>query len=310
MPGVAVRLFVLSVLLIQAQVSHGEQQWHYSPGCLWQSFTIYSLDAQGLRALHQKPADCIAAEQCFRRVLAMRSNDYTSLVGLARCYIRAKDSVAATRQLAQAMQAWPRSAELYDELGGMQLDGKDSAKALETLRAGLAIDPQYDELYVDIGRVHEERGETDLAIQFYRQAIKLNDRSLKGHNHLAVVLYNQGRKLELGKNPQLARPIYEEVAKELQITNSIDPQYFPVYMSSGAILTNMGAFSKAEIAFKNAVYLEPTNVEAHTSLAMVQIRLKKDSDALKNLRDATRLDPKSSRAHFLFGTLAGSAEVL
>src|SRR4051812_7312123 len=205
MLGAAFRLFLLSVVLIQAQASQADSKWQYSPGYLWQTFTIHSLDAQGLRALNQKPADCIGAEQCFRRVLALQSNDYTALIGLARCYIKAKDSVAATRQLLQDLQTWPRSAELYDELGGVQLEEKDYAKALATLRMGLEIDPQNDELYVDIGRAQERLGKTDLAIQSYRQAIKLNDRSLQGHNRLAVILYNEGRKLELGKKPELAR---------------------------------------------------------------------------------------------------------
>jgi tetratricopeptide (TPR) repeat protein len=301
MSGAFVRIVIVSTIWVYAFTSRGASAWRYSPGYIWQNISVYTLDAEGTRALDQKSPNFAVAERDFRRVLTMRGNDYVALRGLARCYSAAKDNVRAAATISVALREWPRSVEFLVERSSLQVESGDTLGALATLDQALEIDPKSDDVYLNIGRVHEHRGEIDTAIQDYRQAIKLNDRSLQGHNRLAVALYNEGRKLELSGRREEARPIYEEVARELEIVSSIDPEYFPLYMSSGAILTNMGAFSKAEIAFKNAVYLQPENLDARTSLAMVQTRLKKHSEAIKHLSVALRIEPKSAKAHFLSG---------
>lgn len=243
------------------------------------------------------------AEPYFREALSVQPNDIVALVYLARCHKEQKAYDRALADLTAALRYWPASGLLYAERADVEAEQGNTDLALTSLRKAIELEPGSDDLQVRMGRVREDRGEVDEAIQCYRSAIQLNPRSLQGHSRLVVSLYSKGRRLELAGKVQDATPIYEEVARELQTCYSINPNYFPTYMSSGAILSNMGAFAKAETAFRNAVFLQPSNEEARTSLAMVQMRLKKPDEAIKNLRAALQIAPESARAHFLFGVL-------
>lgn len=303
MSGAFVRRISITILLLATGFAHATPGWTYSPGNVWDDFRIYSLDQRGLKLMQKDPADDPGAEQLFHEVLAIRGNDPLALVLLGRCEARSGEYERAMADISVALRYWPASGVFYSEQAAMELDRGYSELALASMQQALDLEPESDASWLRMGRIHEARGEVEEAIQSYRHAITLNERSILAHNYLAVMLYYQGRQLELAKKNEEAKSLYAEVAKELQIVNSLDSTYFPVYMSSGAILWNMGAFDKAELAFSNAVYLQPKNVEALTSLAMVQLKLKKKAHALRNLRAALTLDPKNPRAHFFVGSV-------
>jgi tetratricopeptide (TPR) repeat protein len=264
--------------------------------------SVVAYNGLGVMEMAAPKPDVAKAAENFRRALSVKKDDTVAMLSLGRAYAEMNDWDRAVGQFKMAQEMQPNSPQVYAGLADLYFQRGYSTPAISEYQKAIKLDPNNDDLLVSLGRVYERRGETEKAIEKYREAIKINPRSLFAHNYLAVILYNKGRALELGKKPEEARPLYEEVAKELQIVNSIDSQYFPVYMSSGAILTNMGAYPKAEIAFRNAVYLQPNNVEARSALAMVQIRLKHYDDARMHLAAALQIDPNSSKAHFLMGT--------
>jgi tetratricopeptide (TPR) repeat protein len=265
--------------------------------------SVVAHNSLGMMEMSGPKADPSKAAEHFREALNIKRDDTVAMISLARAYFNMNEWDRALGQFKMAQAAQPNSPLVYAGLGDLYFQRGYSTPAIEEYEKAIKLDPNNDDLYVNLGRVHEKRGETEAAIDCYRKAIKANPRSVFGHNFLAVLLYNKGRELELGKNPESARPYYEEVAKELQIVNSIDSQYFPVYMSSGAILTNMGAYAKAEIAFRNAVYLQPNSADARSSLAMVQMRLKHFDDAKMHLLAALQLNPNYARAHFFLGMI-------
>ncbi len=298
--GASVRPVLLLVACTLLTAS-ADAAWQYKPGNLWQNFTVYGLNAQGLAAMEGNSDTKTRAARYFQQALRVRENDYTALVGLARSYNVSGRYDDAINQLTFAMHAWPESAELHLERADVELSRGYSDAAMASAQRALELDAQNDEAYVVMGRVLEKRGETDRAIECYRSAIGFNPRSIRGHNYLAVLLYNKGRTLEMQHKDELVQPIYEEVAKELSIVASLNDRYFPVYMSTGAILTNMGAYEKAEIAFRNAVFLSPHNVDALTSLGMIEIKLKNPDRALGCLGEAFEIDRTSPRTNFFIG---------
>lgn len=305
-PGPYVAIAVV-VLLGALSINYG-LQYHDSKK-LWNDTlekypeAVVADDALGMMEIKGETSDPAKAADHFRRALEVQPHDLVAMINLGNAYAQIGQWDRAVGQFKMAQAARPDSPEVYAGLGKLYLDNGYSTPAVAEYQKAIQLDPRNDELLVALGRVYESRGEKDKAVDQYRAAIKINPRNIFAHNFLAVLLYYKGRELEMAKNFDAAKSIYEEVAKELQTVNSIDSGYFPVYMSSGAILSNMGAFAKAELAFRNAVYLQPENVEARTSLAMVEIRLKKFDDAKTQLAEALQLGPQNARAHFFMGLI-------
>ena len=303
-PWVAiVVVLVLGALTMKLSLEYRDQETLWANTIDKYPDTVIAHDGLGMMALNATPPNISKAAEHFRKALNVDNRDLVAMLNLGQAYAQMNDWDRAIGQFKMAQAARPDSGQVHAALAELYLRRGYSEPAVDEYEAALQLEPRNDEFMIGLGRVYEKRGEPDKAIELYRRAVKVNPRSVFGHNYLAVLLYYKGRALELAKKTDEAKAIYEEVAKELQIVNSIDSSYFPVYMSSGAILVNLGALPKAEIAFRNAVYLQPSNVEARTSLAMVQIRMRKDQDAKLNLTAALNLDPNSRRAHYFLGVI-------
>jgi tetratricopeptide (TPR) repeat protein len=296
-------VLILAGLSIKLALAYKDQTKLWADTIDKYSDTVIAHNGLGMMQLNGTPPDPSAAADHFRRALNVDGHDLVALTNLGQAYFQMGDWDRALGQFKMAKSARPDSARPYIGLADLYLQQGYSTTAIEEYQKALKIEPQNDDVLVRLGQAYERYGDAEKAIEQYRSAIKINPRNILAHNYLSVLLYGKGRALELKKDLEGAKAVYEEVAKELQIVNSIDNNYFPVYMSSGAILSNMGVMPKAEIAFRNAVYLKPNNVEARTSLAMVQIRMKKFADAKMHLTAALQMSPEFAKAHYFMGVI-------
>ncbi|ODT53114.1 MAG: hypothetical protein BGP01_01675 [Paludibacter sp. 47-17] len=138
------------------------------------------------------------AIQYYSKSLKMHSDNYEALTGIAICLMeqdKFDDSIAFSRR---AIEINPDAADgwVYLAEGLVGLDRPE--EALQAYIKSIRLDPNQPETYMAIANICMDKGEYNLALEYYRQALALNDESDLQNIHLfmAVAYYKTGRREE------------------------------------------------------------------------------------------------------------------
>lgn len=155
----------------------------------------------------------------------------------------------------------------------------------------------------------DEDGANDLerAKKNLQRALAINDGFMPAFNQLAIY-YMQRAKEAAGKTRgRVAAAVGKEKKADtaaldladLVVSQAIrkNPNYGPVYNTSGLIRAELGDLSGAAQAFGKARQLDPKFFEAHMNYAAVNLQFRGFQQAEAAYRDAIKLRPKDYEAH-------------
>ena len=111
--------------------------------------------------------------------------------------------------------------EAYTRLGLQYLQARDTANARASVQRALEINNDYAPAYNALGLIFQFEDETQLAEQYYKDAIRLDRDSAMFHNNYGAFLYAQKR--------------YREACNELEKATSD-----PFYTGRGRAFENLG----------------------------------------------------------------------
>ena len=136
-----------------------------------------------------------------------------------------------------------------------------SAGSMKPLTAEQKADMQFA-----LGRSAESRGETDVAIQAYREAVKQDDRHGDAYHRLALLYERKG-------DLQQADSFYAMALERA----SQNPE---LHCDRGYCLYLQGKFSEAEASYLQALQLRPEFARAHVNYGLLLARTGRDDEAL------------------------------
>jgi tetratricopeptide (TPR) repeat protein len=138
------------------------------------------------------------AIQYYSKSLKMHDDNYEALTGIAICLMeqeKFEDSLAFSQR---AIDIAPEAADgwVYLAEGLVGLDRPE--EALQAYIKSIRLDPNQPETYMAIANICMDKGEFNLALEYYRQALALNNESDLQNIHLfmAVAYYKTGRREE------------------------------------------------------------------------------------------------------------------
>lgn len=108
---------------------------------------------------------------------------------LARLYAQAGRDREAISEYELAIQAHPRDASLYNDLGYFQYDRGNFAEAERALRKALEIEPENKRAWMNLGLAIGQQGRTRESLTAFEQAVK----PAEARCNLAFVLGTQGK---------------------------------------------------------------------------------------------------------------------
>ena len=126
---------------------------------------------------------------------------------------------------------------------------------------------------------------------------------------VAVQSYSGDRpegRLGLG-NLYGARGNAEGAIAEYRKAIALDPSFVPAYVNLADLYRSRGVDSEAERVLRAGMARAPTAAPLHHALALVMVRAKRTSEALKELAEATRLDPANARYAYVYGVALNDA---
>ncbi len=132
-------------------------------------------------------------------------------------------------------------------------------------------------------------GRFDLAIQYYKKAIKLNPTDAEAYNNIGVAYKEKGD--------------FSEAIKNYQKAINHNPSYAEAYLNLGTVLQEQKNHKAAIKIYQRAIELTPKNPKLHNNLGASYKEENNFSDAISSYQDAIELNPDYAEAHSNLGSV-------
>lgn len=154
--------------------------------------------------------------------------------------------------------------------------------AIKCYREAIGLEPARAEIHFHLGNVLTVQGNIDQAGEAYREAIRLNPDYAEAHLNLGNVLRPQGK-------------LDEAVAAYRQAIRLL-PRYAKAHTNLGVTLQEQGRLAEAVAVGRQAIALQPDLADSHSNLAVALWHQGKLDEAAAELRRAIALQPDHARA--------------
>ena len=156
--------------------------------------------------------------------------------------------------------------------------------AIAEARAAVEEDPQSADTWGHFGAVLDAHTYLPEAIQSYRRARALAPDEFRWIYHLAVTLDREA-------------PDSDEILELFRGAATIEPRYPPVHYRLGAVLYREGRHEEAQLAFREALELDPDLALALRHLGQSLLATGNVEAALVELERSVAINPADSSAH-------------
>lgn len=189
---------------------------------------------------------------------------------------------AAYGSLADVLVKAPKNVDALVLRARFEVADKKNDEALATAQAAVEAGPTSAPAQDVLGDAQSVRGDTDLAIRAYNEALRLNTRLIGTKLKMAQLQLKKG-------DANLAVQISEEALQAA-------PTSVPVRLMHARALTARGDLARAEEALTSVMKGTPNFAPAHTQMAEVMLAKKDLVGARREFTRALELDPNSLEA--------------
>lgn len=201
-----------------------------------------------------------AIQKATTEILAQNSKDVRALNSLAVVYYRKGKLEAAQFLLNKAIVISPSSAELFTNLGLVQLAKNDRRDAIKTMRKALEMNPQEATAGANLGSLYVQDKDYHKAALSLEIPIKQGFKDYKTLNNYAVALTGIGKTKEAGE-------IYEKLLKE-------NPSQREVMLNYSILLIENMNKNKEGLDLLNRLKFVGAPTEARDTIKNLEIKAK------------------------------------
>lgn len=183
-------------------------------------------------------------------------------------------------------------------------------------------------IFAGVGEYYMDRNETDKAIEFFREALLLEETNPNALTGLSEALSLKGNQLLVEDKYPIARPFFEEAVK-LNPKNAVayfglaevlsdsdkdtealanyekalqfDKDLTEMYVPLGILYYQKGEIAKADEFLSKALAAAPNDAETQYFLGLVRYAQNKNEEALTGFRNAVKTDANFAEGHFYIG---------
>ena len=196
---------------------------------------------------------------------------------------------AAITGLREAGSHGTPSPEVHNIIGLMLgRKGSDTSQVVAEFNEALRLRPEYAEAHNNLGLVLAQNGDDEKASNEFREAVRIRPDYADAHANLGAVLLLSD---------------VDQAISELEKAISIDPTLLKAQFNLAEAYGNSPSHGSAKQIeqLRKIISIAPDFARAHLALGKALLHQAKVSDAIVELRDATRLDPTSGEAHYQLG---------
>ncbi len=181
----------------------------------------------------------------------------------------------------------------YNELGTVYLDRGQTQAAIDLFRQSLQHSPDFFAAYSNLGGALLKSGRTDEGIVALQSALRLDPGSQHTRVNLGVALDAQGR--------------YDEAVEQYQGVLKQNPNMVDARVNLGMAHYKLGRLPEAFEQYRRALALDPDSAEAHENLGVAFYAQGMFDEAIMAGRKAIQLNPTRAST---YTNLGGALHVL
>jgi tetratricopeptide (TPR) repeat protein len=177
---------------------------------------------------------------------------------------------------------------VHYNLGIVLSERGETDQAIDHYRQAVALRPNYAEAHYNLGRLLVEQGHFDEAIDHYEKAVEINPADPEAQNNLGVTLFGIGR--------------VDDAIGHYRKALEIQPDYAEASCNLANALIAKGDFDGAIANYRTCLAAIPDQTEAQYNLAGALLRRGRTDEAILQYLKVLQLDPKSADAHSNLGS--------
>lgn len=214
-----------------------------------------------------------------RAVVAQQPDNVRAIVLMAQVHREAGRLSEASKLLDQALTLDPRSAEGWNELGGIALARQEYGPALEHFEQALAAKSGQIYALLNAAQAADKLSQFAKAEGYYRQALAAEPRSAEASQGLGLMLAKQGRTAEA----------------ERRLLDAVEwkPRLSTAWNNLGVLYQQRGEPEKAVAALRKGIAAAPREELLYLNLARIYIRLERRAEAWKTMEELQKVLPDS-----------------
>ena len=193
---------------------------------------------------------------------------------------RTGDYPGAVRSYQRGLDVAPGNVELLNALGFALFQQGKSKEAVVALEKAVAIDPKHAKAHNNLALAAIDSGELEVAEAHYRESLAIKEQPAI-YNDLGFVLEREG--------------LADEAAEMYRKAIKLDPGSASAQYNLGSSLARSGQYAEAESHLRKALKISP-NTQTYAGLGIVLWQLGRADEAITNLQEAIKADPKNATA--------------
>lgn len=180
----------------------------------------------------------------------------------------------------------PFIAKVYWYYANIEIENENWNEAIKINEKALKWDPYFGEIYYNIGKILEIKELYGVALEYFEKTARYIDNS--GLPQDFALIYLKSSQLDKAAIKLKQAISYQRDEKSM----------FPLYSELGNVFLQLGRYKPAEVAFKNALKINPDFANAHYGLAGAYLQQNKQAGALVELQKVIELAPDSKEAQY------------
>ena len=264
---------------------------------------------KGLAAIEANDWD--TADSFFKAALELDANFAPAMIQLAKVSVRNGDMNQTKDYLRQAIEVDPENEEYrseYDQLneinkfmsqGARELDAGEYENAIASYYKVIEKYPYMTEAIYSIGVVKMREGDYDTVIEYFNNALAINEnheKTKKALKSLAGNMFNEGNNYYRRRDYNNALDYYKKVV-------TIDGSFYQAYYQIGVVETRLKNNKSAIKGYAKAVEAKSDFYQGWYGLGIAKRSGGDDSGALVAFQKAIDLNPGYAKAYCAMGDI-------
>lgn len=225
-------------------------------------------------------------------VLVQQPGNVRTLVLVAQVHREANRLDRASILLDDALRFDPRSAEAWNELGGVAMARNDYAAALQNFEQALAAKSDVAYVLLNAAQAADKLKRLPEAEAYYRQALTADAKSPEANQGLGLVLAKRGNL------PDAERFLREAVR--------LRPTFAAAWNNLGVLYLQQNFPAKAVSALEQGIAAAPSDEMLYLNLGRVYVQAKEFANAQAVMRRLLKVQPESKVARKALEDLANA----
>jgi len=181
--------------------------------------------------------------------------------------------------LTKAEERQPKSSLVHNDLGQFYQENGLYDKAFEYYKKAIRLNNRNHIALLNLGSLYGEIGNYSLAMYYLNKSLSIRE-SYKAYNNLGLVYDKMDKQ--------------EEAVIELKKAIEFDPSLTKAYMDLGVVYAKIGQFDMAFEEFNKALEINPEIADIHYNLGILYEFLNETSRARNEFMIAYRLEPEDA----------------